>query len=338
MTYLELLHSVKFDDIVPFIGKYHGHEDCMAWYKIHYDILCQMTPHREEGDKATATISCYVPDEDEKDMEHGKLTAPSLEGDLWEVALAKELVIEPDVKASLGEMAACCLWHTSYFGFTDSHRESYFRNEEDDALIAKRVIAKYGKYIPSKKQMLRNKSFHNKIRSEMKYFRVKPKKWEKSCYVMHKGKVFIDAKCCWRKWERIIIEDKYNSIISNIGEFIEELQRGKSVIAPPSVRELCQKLLWGKHCHNLSYQIYINDAPRRGEYFKELIVKYKAFTCAWLPCAVVCLISSSDYPVTMEEMQLVKLATQGCEEVRFCVKVDDNLAQELKISVTFYDN
>ena len=45
MTYSELLHQVSFDEIAPYIRKY-GSEGCsLVWYKIHYDMLRQLTPH-----------------------------------------------------------------------------------------------------------------------------------------------------------------------------------------------------------------------------------------------------------------------------------------------------
>ena len=50
MTYYELLHQVKFDDLVPYIERYHGSNSCMALYRIHYDYLCHLTPRREEDD------------------------------------------------------------------------------------------------------------------------------------------------------------------------------------------------------------------------------------------------------------------------------------------------
>ncbi len=132
MTYSELLHSVDFDDIAPYVAKYHGDDDCMVMYRIHYDILRGMTPHREEDDNGIVTISYYEPSYEGEEVVPGRLDAYPLEGDLWEVSLAKELVIAPDVTAPLAEVAACCLWHSSFYGFTPRQREEFFRNLEND--------------------------------------------------------------------------------------------------------------------------------------------------------------------------------------------------------------
>ena len=51
MTYKELLHQVSFDEIVPFIKRYHGW-NALALYKIHYDYLRHLTP--ELGERTTA--------------------------------------------------------------------------------------------------------------------------------------------------------------------------------------------------------------------------------------------------------------------------------------------
>ena len=39
MAYSELLQSVDFDEILPFIEKYHGHSGSISMYKMHYDML-----------------------------------------------------------------------------------------------------------------------------------------------------------------------------------------------------------------------------------------------------------------------------------------------------------
>ncbi len=339
MTYSELLHSVAFDNLVPFIVKYHGHDECMAWYKIHYDMLCHMTPHREEGDNATATVSYYIPEEDEKGIEPGHLTAHPMEGDFWEVSLAKELIIAPDVTASLEEIAACCLWHTSFYGFAPNDLKT-FHEDIEAQITAQRIKALCGNFLPSKKQLLQCKYFHNIVRDEMKYFREyrfnKTKKGPED-YVIYGDRIVGGRKRRWRMWARYTITLEYNKVISRIGKFIEMLHQGESLIAPPSVEELCKKLFFSKHCHFCSYQTFIDNANERFEYFKELIVKYNAFTYAKLPGCIICISSSSSAPITMKELQLAGLVAEGCEEAQFCVKVDDSLGNELKISVTFYD-
>lgn len=91
-----------------------------------------------------------------------------MEGDDWEDSLAKEIVLDKDVKASLAEIAACCLWHTSFWGYLP-----YQREETDLRLIrtAKFYKNKFSEIIPSKREMMQIPSFRNKIRSDMKSVR-----------------------------------------------------------------------------------------------------------------------------------------------------------------------
>ncbi len=61
------------------------------------------------------------------------LDAYNIEGCEWEVALSKEVVVEPEITASLYEIAACCLWHTSFYGFTPQQRKEVFQEIEQEA-------------------------------------------------------------------------------------------------------------------------------------------------------------------------------------------------------------
>ena len=172
MTYKELLDSVSFDEIVPFIERYHGW-NALALYKVHYDYLRHLTP--KQGEETTATVSNGEPDES---WPEPHLSAFPLEGDYWEHSLAKELIIEPDVKASLAEIAMCCLWHTSFYGFTEDQVDDRFESldfyAEDTLdsditrLRAKRIIRAVEGKIPSVKEYMKIPAFRNKIRSKCK--------------------------------------------------------------------------------------------------------------------------------------------------------------------------
>lgn len=125
MTYKELLNSVSFEEIVPYIEKYHGGKGCLALYKIHYDMLCHLTPNPEDAYYKTATVSHGEQDED---WPEPHLTVHPIEGQIWEGALTMDLIIEPDVTESLAEIAACCLWHTSFYGFTEEQTRAKFES------------------------------------------------------------------------------------------------------------------------------------------------------------------------------------------------------------------
>ena len=75
MTYKELLDSVSFDEIVPYIEKYPGGKGCLALYKIHYDMLCHLTPNPEDAYYKTATVSHGEQDDDWPDRDIIRLRA-----------------------------------------------------------------------------------------------------------------------------------------------------------------------------------------------------------------------------------------------------------------------
>lgn len=70
----------------------------------------------------------------------------------------------------VAEIAACCLWHTSFWGFLPYQREETFRKiiTDDPRLIrtAKFYKNKFSEIIPSKREMMQIPSFRNKIRSD----------------------------------------------------------------------------------------------------------------------------------------------------------------------------
>ena len=167
MTFKELLNSVTFGEVAPeLVRMYPKAEHDLRWYKIHFDMLRQMEPKRHEdsnGDMCHITISKW--DEDSAP----RLDAYPMEGDWWEHSLTKELVIDPEIKATNAEIAACCLWHTSFYGFVREQQEEDLRFDKDDMEIegmwddyiyykvrAKRffsIICKNGGYVPSVKEL-----------------------------------------------------------------------------------------------------------------------------------------------------------------------------------------
>ena len=136
MTFKELLNSVSFGEVAPEIVRmYPKAEHDLRWYKIHFDMLRLMTPKLHEdsnGDVCHITMSKW----DEKSGP--RLDAFPMEGDCWEHSLTKELVVDPEVKASNAEIAACCLWHTSFYGFVREQQEEDLRYDEDDMEIENR--------------------------------------------------------------------------------------------------------------------------------------------------------------------------------------------------------
>ena len=168
MTFKELLNSVSFEEVAPEIVRmYPKAEHDLRWYKVHFDMLRQMEPKRHEdsnGDVCHITMSKW------DDKSEPRLDAHPMEGDWWEHSLTKEIIVAPDVKATNAEIAACCLWHTSFYGFVREQQEEDLRFDEGDMEIedrwddyiyykvrAKRyfsTIRRNDGYVPSVKKLL----------------------------------------------------------------------------------------------------------------------------------------------------------------------------------------
>ena len=129
MTFKELLNSVTFEEVAKQIVRFYPDmEPCLGWYKIHFDMLRQMTPKYHENSNDDV---CHITMNDWEGGSGLHLDAYPMEGDFWEHSLTKELILSPDIKASNEELAACCLWHTSFYGFTDKQVSDRFRCYED---------------------------------------------------------------------------------------------------------------------------------------------------------------------------------------------------------------
>ena len=170
MTLKELLDSLSFDEIAPYLIRHYTCDYApgdLVPYKQHFDYLRSLTPtNRELIENKKVRISLGK----RKLNAYPKLNTYPLEGDDWEDSLAKELVLDKDVKASHAEIAACCLWHTSFWGYLPYQREESFRKITTDNLklicTAKFYKNKFSEIIPSKREMMQIPSFRNEIRSD----------------------------------------------------------------------------------------------------------------------------------------------------------------------------
>ena len=148
MTYSELLHSVTFDEIAPFVEKKAGRAVCLALYKTHYDMLRLLTPRRKENDNETAAVTnakLY------HEWEEPKLDAYPLEGDLWEVSLAKELVtaclpaLQSDKEMSANDL--CRLFLSNHFAHYSY--QTYAGSAADRGRWMMELIEKYDAFCGS---------------------------------------------------------------------------------------------------------------------------------------------------------------------------------------------
>ena len=329
MTYKELLDSVSFDEIVPFLEKKNGGAN-LALYKTHYDMLRLLTPRRGDDDNDTAPITNAKLD---YDWEEPHLKAFPMEGDLWEVSLAKELILAPDVNASLGEIAACCLWHTSFYGFTKEQRHEtfekldYYNQDLLDADIVRikalkkrKMIEAAGGRIPTKNEMLKIPSFRKKVHER----------------VGRKGLENQQCKRKRRKFFRKHIRRLYNNRIFIVGTFVAACIPALSETSTIAMKDLC-KLFYYDHYTHYSYQSYSGNATDRAAWMVELIEKYNALYYEPKPNAVILITVSPEHPFGENDRQLTELIERRCPgHIALLIKYDDSMGEELRLDVAFY--
>ncbi len=336
MTYKELLLSLTFDKIAPHLKRYLEPNESLMWYEIHFDMLRQMAPTKqlltEEGDPETIIVSYYEPDEGEnvaKDL----LDAFPLEGGIWEESLAKPLEIADNVTAPLEEVAACCLWHSSFHGFTEHDLDLLFRSWTGDYPRDEyeHFKAKYGKWIPSAKTMMKtNRELHHRVRHEMHKLRGRNDYKEYQQYGF--------CPCKWRSRKRWEINDQYYKLVSRIGGFVERLtEHGSSMVEPANAQELCSILFYCSSIHIDMLPTFSGDASKRIGYIRHLITTYDVFKNFSGCKGIFCVYMSSEHPLTMEELSCLNDLLFGkVEGLIWGVKIDDSLGQEIRMDYALY--
>ncbi len=223
-----------------------------------------------------------------------------------------ELVIDPDVTESLAEIAACCLCHTSFYGFTEEQTkakfESWGREITDEEHKYQQVqewvkmIKEAGGTVPNETELMAIPSFRDKV-----------------------------------KVSKVPMMQEYLNRIGMIAEFVVNNLPNQTDITNLPVEDLC-KLFYANHFIEYNYKSYCNDENIRAEYLKELIDKYEAFNCGILDNGIIVFSSSKDYPLMMEETSLAAyIAGMTLGNNAFIYKIDDSLKKELRINVAFYE-
>ncbi len=343
MTYKELLCSLSFDDIAPCLKKYLREGDRLADYKIHFDMLRMLEPvlSGDDDDRyKVISVKRYEPCENEE-LPEGILDAWPIEGKLWKNSLAKEVVVDEGLEVSNAEVAACCLWHSSFYGFVEEDLMRTFDDWHEDAYDAacRHYLAKYGQWIPTPNRLLKmRKTYHNWVRSEMRGLRSRNK-------FKGRGK-YLPAPMKWRSWKRCMVKDEYRRIVSGIGRFVERItETGEPLVSPDSAEEMCGKLFNAQSVYIDSIQSYTDDVAARAGYICELVGLSPLvrggvsgdFNKKSYYHGIFCISMSPDYPMTMEEMGKLKdCLFLETSEIVWGISLDETIGREIRIDYALY--
>ena len=268
------------------------------------------------------------------------LDAFPLEGDCWEDSLSKELVIDDEVEASNAEIAACCLWHTSFYGYLSYQREETFDDMFDGVTERNRLLnlykEKFSNIIPAKREMAAIASFHSEVSSKMKYYRHRRRTKQNK----RAGLYLSYEKRCWRSMKRRIINREYCKRISYCSSFIDSLIESECSIDKHVALQELKTLYYSSHVAIRRLDSITLNAAKRLGYIRELIERYGALDDVprYTNCFI-CLSASSHYPITEDEKKTIGMLLNGqCGMHRLYVKTDDQCGQEMRIDMAFYEH
>lgn len=257
MTYKDLLHLVTFKEVEPHIvNMYPEAKDSLGWFKLHYDMLRLMNPKRHDDSNGDV---CRITMKDWDDGTGPHLDAFPMEGDWWEHSLTKEIVLDADVHVTDAEIVACCLWHTSFYGFTKGQKKE-FANIDFKSKVKelKTIILNNGGYVPPKRELLLSK------KQEM-IGKVKKNVWY--------GDKHINKTKRKRLFRQDFMETYYDRMEA-ISSFIVQVLPALSVGANSlTIGQLC-KLFFSSKFASTVIQSYADETSDAASYMSDLICKY----------------------------------------------------------------
>ena len=335
MTFKELLNSVTFEEVAPCLLQIHPDaEGNLKWYKIHFDMLRQMTPKRhDDGNSDVCNITM-------KDWENGRdpqLDAFPMEGDWWEHSLTKELVIAPDVKATNAEIAACCIWHTSFYGFVREQSQVYLRFDEDELDIEDRwndsiynkvkanryfsIIRRNGGHVPTIKELARSKKRELIKRSKDMFWCISRK--------MNK----IKKKRMFRREFRGYYYERMAAISRFIAQAIPALSDKRNSMSIDQLCELFQSDLFSPE----TITSYADENTNGAKYLCELLEMEDINTRL---DRIVVVLTTGEYhkEMTEDEQRLCKLLIGNCKSSNIFLATDPSLARQVRIDYATFNS
>jgi hypothetical protein len=334
MTLQEFLKTVEFGKIAGAFKKMYPDDiHMLPFLKCHYDILCHMIPVYDETANAQ---ECRVSNYYDETVKKSYLSAFPLEGDCWRVSLCKKMVIDSSVIASDEEIAACCLWHTSFYGYT----------ERQQSQTAKDLLEHSDKTDLEISLIELNKNLHKMEKLGCKIDSL-------PTYEDVKGIVKMRANINYKNWKqkhikkrvrnrlfrRDFLKAEYNNYLSAIARFILDICMTNSNQNASTLQDLC-KLFQAKCFAAYSYQSYTFGESNSAEYLTDLITQYAAFDRDFVFSNVIFCLEKAEnnLALTSEEEQLrntiYSLCPKGDNET--IINSDSSLKGERRILVGFY--
>lgn len=292
MTFKDLLLHVSFDDVLAHIGDIDKKQlDMAAQYKQVFDRLRQTPDSQNEG---KITVAFEQPEKVEGFPEEEPYLA--VEG-IHEVSDSESLgrQIVYDKTLSLEEVAACCLWEYTFYGFDKEDIDEFFGYRPSptrygllSTALQKRYYGRLLHYSKWQKENNRSKRFQVAYTLE---------EWNIIHRIENHGNR-SKRKRAFRieqRVERLEKLDKTERLI----QLLTDTTYGTATLQ----REELAYLFKAKTIRALKYHSYTDNPANRAAYIHELIMKYVREAFYGYDRYVICFITSPNYPLTTQEKE-----------------------------------
>ena len=333
MILQDYLKSVEFMKVAEVFKKMYPDDIQMLPYlKCHYDILCHLEPvYDENANSQECRISLYY----DEIVNKTYLSAYPLEGDKWSASLCKEMIIEPEVIATKEEIVACCLWHTSFYGYTE---EQLAETAKDFSVYRDKTDLEISQFeLNNSLDELKRIGYENISLPSYEVVKRIVKRRANHTYYNWKRK-HINKRVRNHLFRKEFLKISYYQYLNSIARFIIDIWTPDAENL--TLEKIC-KISGSKRFASYSYNSYSYGKCDCSDYLKELIFNFNGFDKDYIFSNVtICLIKPVNNPkLSDKEKDLCKAIYSLCPHGinKTVVKSDANLGVETKIIVGFYD-
>lgn len=264
------------------------------------------------------------------------LDAHPMEGDYWEHSLTKEIILAPDVKATNAEIAACCIWHTSFYGFVDKQAQEYLRFDEDLEIEdrwsdskyykvkAKRyftIIRRNGGHVPTIKELARSKKKELIRRSKEDFWYISRR--------MNK----IKKKRMFRREFRGFYYERMAAISRFIVQAIPALSDERNNMSLDQLCGLFQSDLFSPE----TITSYADENTNGAKYLCELL-EMEDINTRLDRMVVVLTTGEWHQELTEDEQRLCKLLIGNCKSSDIFLATDSSLGRQVRIDYATFNS
>ena len=248
MILQDYLKSVEFMKVAEAFKKMYPNDFHMLPYlKCHYDILCHTEPvYDENANSQECRISLYY----DEIVNKTYLSAYPLEGDKWSASLCKEVIIDPEVIATKEEIVACCLWHTSFYGYTEEQlaetaKDFSVYRDKTDLEISLLELKENLHELEKLGCLINSLPIYNDVKTIVKMrANIHQKKWKQK---------HINKRIRNRLFRKDFLKNEYNNYLSSIVRFIIDIYKINPNSDASILQNLC-KLFQAKRFVAYSYR------------------------------------------------------------------------------------